>query len=41
MPAVMAALNNEALGVQRARTAINAISTEGVLMARNITRIVN
>jgi len=41
MPAVMAALNNEVLGVQRTRTAINAISTAGFLMARNITRIVN
>jgi len=41
MPAVMATLNNEALGVQRTLTAISAICTEGVLMARNITRIVN
>lgn len=36
----MAALNNEVLGVQRTRTAINAISTEEILMARNVTRIV-
>jgi hypothetical protein len=31
----------ELVGVQRTRTAINAISTERFLMARNITRIVN
>ena len=41
MPAVTAALNNEALEVQRTLTAINAISTEGFLMAWNITWIAN
>jgi len=41
MPAVTAALNNEALGVQRTLAAINAISTEGFLMAWNIARIAN